>query len=644
MNKILRKQYGRALIQPATLDKERRTVDVVFATETPVPRFGWEEDYNEILQCEPSAVRMERINKGLPVIDTHNAMSVLNQFGKTEKVWFDEAKREIWATIIFSQRPEVEGIYKDIEDGIVSEISVGYRVYKFEREPQVDGKNPIYRAVDWMPTELSFCSVPADINSGTRNDDAEKNAVIITNKQIRNMEENKNNVPATEGTTAGTATQNANAATPDLEQIRKDTTEAERRRLDAILTSVRAAKLPDTYAIELYTSNKPLEDCRQSIIEKVIAGQATPPNGAHSASVGKEAIEAKRAGIEGAILHRIKPDTFKLDENTRQYRGMTLIEIGKDLLIEQGVNVRGLDKTAISELLFGQRAHTTSDFPLLLENVANKMLLADYNFTQEFWPLIAAQTTVSDFRAKGLYRVETKNGMQEVAEGAEVKYTTLAESKEKIQVKSFGEGIKFTRQALINDDLSAFTIIPQRFVKDWNEMRGELVWKLIIENVKMSDGKNLYSTDHNNLITGADTALSEAGLSAAIVKFKRQTGIDGKRPIRVIPKFLIVPPELETAAKKLVTAITAANTKDVNVFTNAFDIIVEQRLTSPIEWYLLADPAALPCFHYAYLDGSEALRVKTTEDFETDSIKYAVRGEFDAAATDFRGTVKSAGK
>ena len=643
MSRIIEKQFGRVLVQPATLDKENRTVDVVFATETPVSRFGWEEDYDEVLICDPSAVRMERINKGLPVVDSHKTFSVFSQLGKTMKVWFDKSKRQMWATIKFSTRAEVEGIFKDIEDGIISEISVGYRVYKFEREAPTDGKNPVYRAVDWMPVELSFCSVPADINSGTRNA-GEKNEVVIINNN--NMEEqNNNNATLTEGGATRTheGTPQPQPA-PDIEQVRADATKAERRRLEEILTSVRAANLPDTYAIELHISAKSLDACRQAILEKVIAAQTPPPAGAHTAGVGKEAIEAKRAGVESAILHRINPAVFKLDDNARQYRGMTLIEIGKDLLTERGVNVRELDKTAVSEMLFGHRAHTTSDFPLLLENVANKMLLGDYQFAAEYWPLISRQTTVSDFREKGFYRVESENGMKEVAEGGAINYTTLSEGKESIRIKSFGEGIKFTRQALINDDLSAFSLIPQRFVKDWDELRSQMIWDLIIKNVKLSDGKALYSTDHNNLITGANSALSEEGLAAAMVKFKRQTGLDGKRPIRAIPKYLIVPPELEVAAKKLVTAITASNTKDVNVFTNAFSIIIEQRLTSATEWYLMADPAALPCFYYAYLDGSEALRVKTTEDFDTDSIKYAVRGEFGAAAVDFRGTVKSAGK
>lgn len=72
---------------------------------------------------------------------------------------------------------------------------------------------------------------------------------------------------------------------------------------------------------------------------------------------------------------------------------------------------------------------------------------------------------------------------------------------------------------------------------------------------------------------------------------------------------------------------------------------MEPRLSSaPDEWYLAADPNAVDSLYYAYLNGSEGLRVESTEEFRTDSMDYAVRGDFGAAAIDWRGIVKSSGK
>lgn len=674
--RAMAKQYGRALIQPTTLNTETREVNVVFATETPVTRFGWDEDFNEILVCDASAIRMERADRGLPTMDCHNTDSVFKQVGRTTEVWINDQK-EVCARIKFSQRQQVVELFQDITDGIVKDISVGYIVYKYEREEPLAGQMPVYRATDWMPTEISFAPVQADINSGVRHlsTDPEKDTPITKpNTMKRKIEKGNTTQYTVEGEpvkagdivivddVTGVALADGEIgdvimlsiipAAPSGSEPEPDPSEPEptdddkpkdegsRKRMAEISRSTRAAGLADSFAIELFNSNKTIEQCRQSIIEKMT--DKTPPiNGNHGVGVGKEADEKKRAAIQNALLHRIYPAKFQLESDAREFRGMTLVEMSKELLNERGVSTRGLDKMAVADHVF-KRSHSTSDFPLIFEGVIDQILRADYEFAPEFWENIARQTTVSDFRAKSLYQIGGINGMRKVAEGGEIKYTTLTESKETIKIESYAEGISFTRQAYINDDLGAFSIIPASFVRDWNEMRGNAVWGLITSNVKMSDSKSLFHADHGNLITGADSALSEPNLAKAKVMFSKQKSIAG-RSIRILPKFLIVSPELELTARKLITSITPAKTEDVNVFANAFTVIVEPRL-SAYEWYLAADPNAVDCLYYAYLEGNETLRVNSTDDFNTDSMQYAVRGDFGVAAIDYRGMVKSAGK
>lgn len=693
-------QYGRALVQPATLDTEAREVDVVFATETPVPRFGWDEDYDEVLVCETGAVRMERANRGLPVMDCHNTWSVHAQFGRSVKVWINE-NREMCARLKFSQRSQATELFQDITDGIVKDISVGYEVFKFERIEQPGGKNPIYRATDWMPTEISFAPVQADINSEVRGAQRTHTVEIISNTNTTTMSKRaKKRGQTTQYVVVDEAVKAGDIITIDgvdgvaladgeigdeitLSIIENPTPEGgdgggdeggegsgndgegdgnggegsegeggeegdddekkrgSRRRMSAITQATRAAGLPDTYAIELFNSDKTVDQCRTAVIERLAKGNPKA-NGMHGANVGLDARTKKRTAVQNALLHRIYPAKFSLDSGAREYRGMTLVELGKELLSEQGINTRGMDKMAVAERIF-KRSHSTGDFPLLFEGVIDKMLRGQYEFAPEYWDKIARQTSVADFREKGLYMAGGANGMKEVAEGGEIKYTTLKESKSTIRVKSYAEGIMFTRQAFINDDLSAFAIIPSSFVRDWNLLRGDLVWGLIADNAKTSDGKNLFCAEHNNLLTGAASALSEESLAAAKVLLSKQKDISGKL-IRVVPKYLIVPPELEVTAKKLVTATTPAKTSDVNVFANEFDIIVEPRLTNSKEWHLSADPNAVDTLYYAYLEGSEALRVNSEDDFSTDSMKYAVRGDFGVSAIDHRGMVKAAGK
>ena len=195
-NRTMGVLYGRALVQPTTIDQEAREVDVVCATEKMVTRFSWDEDYDEMLVCEASAVRMDRANQGLPLLDCHNSYSVHSQVGRTVKVWINES-RQLCARVRFSSRPEVAGLFQDVVDGIVKGISVGYEIYKFEREERPNGARPIYRATDWMPIEISLAPVPADIDSGIRTGQ-QQHPVEIINKRITNTTTNMKKTRATE--------------------------------------------------------------------------------------------------------------------------------------------------------------------------------------------------------------------------------------------------------------------------------------------------------------------------------------------------------------------------------------------------------------------------------------------------------------
>ena len=705
--------YGRALVQPTTIDQEAREVDVVCATEKMVTRFSWDEDYDEMLVCEASAVRMDRANQGLPLLDCHNSYSVHSQVGRTVKVWINES-RQLCARVRFSSRPEVAGLFQDVVDGIVKGISVGYEIYKFEREERPNGARPIYRATDWMPIEISLAPVPADIDRGIRTGQ-QQHPVEIINKRITNTTTNMKKTRATEtgktmeyvvegdpvkqgdivtvdgvkgvalsdGEVGDTITltlieeevtptdsdeaktnedvvaaaEDAAAAAEDAAAAAKDAaaavteatggteqTEENRKRTQAIQQMARAAGLSADYALALVGTALTVEQCSTAIMRRLAKrSQENGVNGNHSVrATGLDAGTKKRMAVENALLHRIYPSKFSLDAGAREFRGMTMVEIGRELLSERGINTRGLDRSEVAKMVFN-RAHSTSDFPLLFEGVINKMLRAQYEFAPEFWDKIARQTSVDDFRARGLYSAGVANGMKKIPEGGEIKYTTLKESKEQIRVETFGEGISYTRQAFINDDLGVFSIIPSAFVRHWDMLRGNLVWGLLTDNVKMSDGKGIFDATHGNLLTGASSALSEESLAAAKTAMMKQKDIAGQI-IRMVPRYLIVSPENEMMAKKLVTATTPVKFEDVNVFAGAFDVIVEPRLTDPKAWYLMADPYAVDSLYYAYLEGNEGLRVDSTEEFKTDSMDYAVRGDFGAAAIDYRGIVKAAGK
>jgi hypothetical protein len=672
-------QYTRAQIAPNSYNEETRSFDVVFVTETPCPAYNYEiGTYNEILSCRPEHVRMQRASQGLPVFDSHYPRTAMVQLGRGANVVFSNGQGK--ATITLGARAD-EALIADIKNGILSGISVGYNVFALQGEKVISGETPTYRAIDWEPGEISFAPVQADPNSGIRTQTNDGHAVTIHNYSSQNKVKMtiaeiraKASNEQTARLDAIISTTRSHQLTDDkvieiyesertldqirteypeikptepvnLTQIREQATKEGLAKLDAILLTTRAAKLPDSDAITFFKSDKPLADIRQLIIEKFIDGQPKPVDGNHSAGIGKEAIDKKREAAEHAMLNRLAPKIFDLSkvEGARDFRGLSTHEIAKELMAERGVNVRMMGKFDIAKAVYeGTRDMSSSDFPLLLENVLNKSLRADYNFAPEFWDKIAAETSVSDFKAKSLYQVDSVNGMGEIPEGDEIKFTKLAEAKQSIKVKSFGEGLQFTRQMFINDDLSAFSKIPSKFVLDWNTLRGDLVWAMITSNVTMDDEVALFHTSHKNLLTGTDSAFGDTALTASKKKFAAQVGIDGKRKIRVQPRYLIVSPDLEISAMKLLTEIIPGTIGDVNIWAKQFELIVEPRL-SGAAWYLAADPAQIDGLYYAYLNGNSGLRSTREERFKTDSIDFMVRGEFGVAAIDYRGWQKNAG-
>ena len=643
-NKKVEINYSRAAISKNSFNKETKTFDVVFATETPVFRNGWEENFNEILSCNPENVRTERMIAGLPLFDNHqwdksatgDSMKA-GILGKVRNIRFEN--NEIIGTVFLGARAD-ELLLSDIENDIVSGVSVGYNVYTYERQPLAVGeKTPNYIATDWEPMEVSLAPVPADINSKIRSQELLIKHIRMT-EQTEPVVEPTVVVEPTEPVVEPSTEPVVEPITENVEEIRKQASKTEQVRLASILTSTRAAKIEDAKAIEYFQSEKTIEEIRQAIIEEFTKNDPKTMN----VTVGVEAIDKKRNGIEVALLSRVAPAQFKDEKNEgNEFRGMSLIEMGKELLNERGVNVRGMSKNEVAGLCLNSRDASTSDFPLLLDGLANKMLRADYGYAPEYWDLIAKQTTVNDFKAKNLYQVESVNGMQKTPEGDEIKYGKLVESKTTIKVESFAEGLKFTRQAFINDDLSAFSIIPSKFVLDWNTTKGDLVWGMITSNVVMGDSKALFHADHKNL-AGTAGVLSDTSLATALVAFKNQVGIDGKRKIRVQPKYLIVSADYEITARKLLAIVAPTATSDVNVFSSmGIVLIVEPRLSGKA-WYISADPNAIDSLYYAYLDGNGGLRSSRVEDFDTDSIKFAVRGEFGVAAIDYRGLYKNAGE
>ena len=110
-----------AAITPESLDSATRSVDCVFFTGIDVTRYDWMKGEPFIMRFDPSGADLSLLNNGAPVFDNHDDYAgAAAQKGVVEKAW--QSKTDFMATLRFSKRPEVDGLWQDIADKIVQKF------------------------------------------------------------------------------------------------------------------------------------------------------------------------------------------------------------------------------------------------------------------------------------------------------------------------------------------------------------------------------------------------------------------------------------------------------------------------------------------------------------------------------------------
>lgn len=174
-------QQVRAINLSNAIDESSRTVELSFASETPVEREINGTLYNEILLCNPENVVLSRLNDGSPVLVEHDP---LRQVGIVENARVDMDK-VCRATVRFSTLGSAQTIFGMIVEGIRPKISVGYNI----RDYYFEDNNLI--VTRWEPYEISSVSTPADISVGIGRSLNSNNEINLEDHQFMEEQENK---------------------------------------------------------------------------------------------------------------------------------------------------------------------------------------------------------------------------------------------------------------------------------------------------------------------------------------------------------------------------------------------------------------------------------------------------------------------
>lgn len=609
------------------VDTDSRTVELSFSSETPYGRrFG-----DEILCHDEECINLERFSNGLgTVLFNHDRDAVV---GHIEKVWLEDNRGK--ALVRFDTDEQSETIFQKVQSGTLQGVSVGYAIYRYEVLADEDTKStngrfngPAYVVTDWEPLEISIVSVPADATVGVGRSAEEIHTSIDTQedntrmdpKEILNNEEVKATEPVETGITKA-----------DLAKAMG----AERKRTSEITALFRDFDVEG--ADEAIVMGVSIDEARAMVMDQLRAR-----NKGVSVTMGEAESDKFRAAAQDAVLMAVGIPVADAAPGANELRGHSLVELARESLQREGLQANFGDNMEMAR----QAINSTSTFPAIMSNLANKSVMTGFNEAETTFQIWAGKGSNRDFKEAARVALSEAGNLELVPEGGQFPHDSLGEASARTKVATYGKLFSLTRQAIINDDLGLFSKIATKYGSAAKRLVNKMVYAQLTGNVKMQDNVALFDSKHGNV---ADTgeALSVKSIAKAITAMRRQKGIAGDATLNITPKYLVVPPELEMTAYQIVNstaAVDGVNSGVINPYKGRFVVVADAELTDPDAWYLVADASQHDTIEVTYLNGVETPRLETRQGFDVDGIEYKVAFDVGVDAIDFRGVFKNAGK
>lgn len=659
-------------------DADARTVPAALSSETPVDRYYGQE----ILLHTPDAIDMSRADDGLPLLWNHSTDMPI---GVVESVRVKDGK--LRGLLRFSRNPKAEEIFSDVREGFLKNISIGYRVNRWEEEANSD----TVRVTAWTLLEASVVTVPADASVGIGR------AYQPISKRESSMTEE------TQAPDAG--------ETPvvDIAKVRREHSIARKAGANDAIREERArvSGVHELFESPLIPRNDFYEGLRARAIDEgwsvegarkvlfeVLAGEAEPaidhamtdpgagvrvaahdgrlppvimpakPGYHHRGikseiTVTQDFLDKFREGLTEALL--VKAGVLRERKNIDAARqggfiGKRMATIAGDYCRLVGINTNALSDDDIAGRALSYRSavgQTTSDFTNILANVANKSLLQGWDEAPETWAVWTRRGNLPDFKTAEISGISGFTGLDEVPEDGSISYGKFTDRKETIKLVSYAKKYRITRKLIINDDLQALANIPRAMGRAANRKVGDITYAVLNGTgpTLNQDSTALFDTSTHKNYVAAATAPTVATLNTASSAMKKQTDPNTGAALNIPPRYLLVPVALENTARVLMAAVndpagTAGQTTP-NPFAGRYEVVTDARLDGQTNgtaaWYLLADPNIYDTVEVAFLDGMAEPYMREEVEWDGQGTSYVVGIDFGVSALDFRGMHKYRG-
>lgn len=585
---------------PETYNPETREIEVSLGSGVDVERYDWSTGswFTERLLMDPAAIQLDRINSGAPFLEDHRQYDLTAVRG----VWVKGSVRvengELVGRVKLSRSKRAEDTVTDILDGVTTSTSVGYLVHKWEvvRENGVE----IRTAVEWEPIEGSVVCIPADVTGGIRN--------LETEEKMKEIDKIEDVAPVAEAAPVVDERAIADAAIAEYEARCAEIRDIGKKLGidDAVVSGVvgdRSVTVTD--AFKRFADLRAAADAEDRNMNRI--------------EVTTDERDLKRNLVTDALAYRAIQSGEPNRDAMAEYGNRSLIEIVRDYI---GPSAR----TCGARELFQRMS--TSDFPNILANVANKSLLAaqaqmeDYRWFEK----VFTRSDYNDFRAHSTPWLGKTSVLPSVLEGDDYTEGSMTERGESSTAVKYGRDFPFTLEMLVNDDLGAFTDVSMEISEAALRTASSLCAALLTGNQTMGDGNSLFDTVNHGNLSASGGAPDVAKLNE-LWKFLLEATEDGVR-VGKRGRFLLFPASLQPTVEQLY----APNRQLANYTDAALvaGIPAENRIVVPsmtgTAYYMATGARNSARFGYLREDGG--LVVSSYEVEKADKVVYHARMVF----------------
>jgi hypothetical protein len=707
---MLVRSEGRLAVRAESIDVQARTVEAIIATPTAnVVRYDYELDARvpEILVAEGMETRGGRVQ--VPLLSAHDSYNNGSVLGRATNFRIEniDGQSVNVATLYFDDDDDSLAIFRKIESGSLTDVSVGYESVAATRLS--DGASETFGAMTvegpavvlsaWELREVSVVPIGADTGSTIRGEETERIDVQEDEEMARNRtgvgsggarsadggatpgpatNQTTNNQPAAPAAPAAPATPTT-APVVDVDAIRAQERADERARIAEIRAAGRALSIDDAEIESALDSDDSADAIRARWVENFGTRNAPVAATANRVDVTRDAGEhfarAAELGLSIRMGGRIpEGESRDVAGHARELGRVGLAQLASMCLSNAGdpaaSRLAWMGPEEVFQRAFesrdggrysSERAHTSSDFPVLLANSMNKRLQDAYTEERVTYPMLSRAVPRNDFKALSVGRLSEAPELRVVNEGGEIAGGSLFEQGESYSIKTFARKLTVTRQMLINDDLGAFSRLATMYGSAARRTLNRQFWALIKKNPTMSDGTALFASGHGNL-AASGAVPSETTFSAMFTAMGTQTGLqsEGETPasLNIEPRYVAIPHQLRPTVTKLLGSIQPATVSNVipdyimgltplvdNELTQAATYNNEAVSGSNAAWYGFADPNTVDGIELGLLNGRDAPTLYETENAgDILGMSLVAYIDFGFAAIDWRAVYKNAGE